>query len=353
MSMPDNMIRSPFHYYRDRLKDPRWVKLYTQFEEAVFALQTKLDIPYEPWMDEMIEDCHVLHYIFERVYSDQPGMYFVNLYSAEYQHSRRKLHFRWKLMYPVDEIPVLNDKLKQELDRIAGEISAGHPGMGELEKEKRIYDYIIKHVTYDYATLEKTAFEDVMRLGKGFEIYSIVGALLHKHAVCQGIAGMFKLLCDRFGIPAIVLTGQTEGGRHAWNMVRIGGRFYQVDCTWCLHGDWQKRATVQRYRYFNIPDSLMGLDHRSELPYMPRCWSYDQNPYKILNLLASTVEEFEQIFLLAAKREKHYFAILCAEPLFSASTPQSYWDGLFKRSGMRINRILVDSTHRLQCFEKL
>ena len=63
------------------------------------------------------------------------------------------------------------------------------------------------------------------------------GALLDGRAVCDGYAKAFKLLCDRAGIPCVIVAGNAQqGGRdepHAWNYVQMeDGAWYAVDVTW-------------------------------------------------------------------------------------------------------------------------
>ncbi len=57
--------------------------------------------------------------------------------------------------------------------------------------------------------------------------------------VCEGYARAFKVLCDRAGIPCVVVTGQARRDRssssevHMWNEVQLeNGLWYAVDVTW-------------------------------------------------------------------------------------------------------------------------
>lgn len=71
--------------------------------------------------------------------------------------------------------------------------------------------------------------------------HSPYGALVHKEGgkhviVCDGYSSLFKLLCDKAGIPCVMVVGwaaQTAGNEyHAWNVIRIDGANYGVDSTW-------------------------------------------------------------------------------------------------------------------------
>ena len=94
----------------------------------------------------------------------------------------------------------------------------------DYEKIKKVHDWLIDNVEYDMD------FE-------GEEPYSIVGALTHGMAVCEGYARSFKYLMDTLEVPCILISGtatnsdgQTES--HAWNYVELNGNWYAIDVTW-------------------------------------------------------------------------------------------------------------------------
>ncbi len=67
--------------------------------------------------------------------------------------------------------------------------------------------------------------------------HNIAGPLLDGESVCEGYAKGFKLFCDLYGIPCMVVTGDgvtnTGSEPHAWNVVRMeDGAWYAVDVTW-------------------------------------------------------------------------------------------------------------------------
>ncbi len=64
------------------------------------------------------------------------------------------------------------------------------------------------------------------------------GALIEGRAVCEGYARSLKWLCDREGIPCVLVIGDaidTNGntGGHMWNYVQMeNGAWYAIDATW-------------------------------------------------------------------------------------------------------------------------
>lgn len=92
-------------------------------------------------------------------------------------------------------------------------------GLSEAKKIIKIHDYICNHVDYAYNSKEE-------------QIYTAYGALCTGKAVCQGYAVLFYRLCKEAGLSVRIISGTGNGGAHAWNIVRIGSKYYNVDCTW-------------------------------------------------------------------------------------------------------------------------
>lgn len=96
-------------------------------------------------------------------------------------------------------------------------------GMSEEEKVKAIHDYLIYGANYvnngDYQNAENWAY------GAG-------GVLLHKEGVCQSYAIAFYMMAISAGLDCKYVRGTADGGGHAWNQVKVGGKWYYIDCTW-------------------------------------------------------------------------------------------------------------------------
>lgn len=103
-------------------------------------------------------------------------------------------------------------------------------GLSEAKKITKIHDYICNHVDYEYNSKEE-------------QIYTAYGALCTGKAVCQGYAVLFYRLCKEAGLSVRIISGTGNGGAHGWNIVRIGSKYYNVDCTW----DGQDATTYNKY----------------------------------------------------------------------------------------------------------
>lgn len=95
-------------------------------------------------------------------------------------------------------------------------------GESRYERLLSIHEQLSAAVTYD---------------SSGCRPHCSAGALVDGRAVCDGYAKAFKLLCDREGIPCVIVAGVAkQNGRsepHAWNYVQMeDGLWYGVDTTW-------------------------------------------------------------------------------------------------------------------------
>ena len=117
-------------------------------------------------------------------------------------------------------------------------------GLSEAKKITKIHDYICNHVDYEYNSKEE-------------QIYTAYGALCTGKAVCQGYAVLFYRLCKEAGLSVRIISGTGNGGPHAWNIVRIGSKYYNVDCTW----DGQDAVT---YNEFLLKSEADFRDHTRE-----------------------------------------------------------------------------------------
>lgn len=188
----------------------------------------------------------------------------------------------------------------------------GWKHLSALKREKLLFNYIAEHVTYDDEAWEQVK-TDRRKATQHSDAWSAYGALVKGKAVCQGIACAFKLLCDQVDIPSLVVIGTIAKNleRHAWNIVRIDGQFYHVDCTWMLRTSINRSIPYARYRYFNVPDQLLEKERTAEMNYLPECRSLRHNPFYIRGVCANnTAEASAKIRQMLDQGEKR-FAIMC------------------------------------------
>lgn len=165
-------------------------------------------------------------------------------------------------------------------------------GMTEWEKEQYIHDFICNNVRYD-------------KLKKPYS-HEIIGPLGQGVGVCEGIAKTVKILCDALGIWCIIAISDANKEkkikyRHAWNVVRIGGKYYQLDVT------FDNTLTYEdgiRYDYFNLDDKHFFRDHEPVIYEVPQCSDGDHFYYKEKKLSFTKMEDVAKRALQAIRKRK-------------------------------------------------
>ena len=140
----------------------------------------------------------------------------------------------------------------------------------DIEKIRRIYKYVNSNFTYDYANLYKNS--DYLK-------YTMYGGILRGSMVCQGYAVMIYRLMLEAGIDCRVISGmatnsagQTE--RHAWNIVRLLDKYYNIDSTW--DANWLDNE--KNYKYFL--KSMAGfLNHNRGNKEAQFSYDYDSDEF--------------------------------------------------------------------------
>ena len=81
------------------------------------------------------------------------------------------------------------------------------------------------------------------------------GPLARGEAICTGFSHAYEFLCKKAGLDVLYLDGTGGSELHAWNMVRIGEKWYHVDTTWMA-------TDLNKYQYFMMTDEICRrLDH--------------------------------------------------------------------------------------------
>lgn len=122
-------------------------------------------------------------------------------------------------------------------------------GMTDIEKAIALHDYLAVNCEYDY--------ENYLSGSMPQTSFSAYGALVNRTAVCQGYALAYKLLLNKAGIKSYMVT--SDEMNHAWNLIELGGKYYQVDVTW----DDPTRDRIGRvsHAYMFCSDTAFGNHH--------------------------------------------------------------------------------------------
>ena len=142
-----------------------------------------------------------------------------------------------------------------QLENKRNEILRGAVG-SDYDKIKYVHDWIVENVEYETTISKKN-------------IHNIYGALIENEVVCGGYAKAFKYLLDELNIPCIIVQGVATNSdgvteNHAWNYVKLNGKWYGVDTTWddpVIEGWSSIVYTKNTTAYFLKGSNLLFTDH--------------------------------------------------------------------------------------------
>lgn len=140
-------------------------------------------------------------------------------------------------------------------------------GKTDYERLTAIYSWICEKVKYDYGNLNN---------GDYTLKYTAYAALVNKTAVCQGYAVLLYRLALMAGIETRIVTGTANGGGHAWNIVKLDGKWYHVDATW----DATWGAAQEMWQYYlkpSLTDHTLDADGQvvvNEYPMADAAYAY-------------------------------------------------------------------------------
>lgn len=155
-------------------------------------------------------------------------------YTLSYIWNDKHCEFDFKIEYWESKAQTkkVNSVVKSELKKMKLSKASNYT------KVKRIHDFIVNRTTYDTSYQRYTAYE----------------ALVNKKSVCQGYAMLFYKMATEAGVPCRLVTSSD----HAWNIVKIGKKWYHVDTTW---DDPISSKPILRYDYFMKGSDTMAGDH--------------------------------------------------------------------------------------------
>ena len=151
------------------------------------------------------------------------------------------------LTFNMEKAEIL--KAEAEFNAVVTELlQVAAEGKDEFERERLLHDALAKKVEYV----------------DGKHAHSAYGALVEGKAVCEGYARAFQYLLYQSGIQCLMAEGESKNPAsqktelHAWNVVRINGRYYHTDLTW---DDNDNDEMPVMYPYFNVSTEQINRDH--------------------------------------------------------------------------------------------
>lgn len=300
LEQAEQVIREPEDGYVYGLLSEEEQTLYLEIRDALTG--------YEEEVQLSSCDKDEISHAFQCVLNDHPEIFYVDGYTyTEYTLGDilRKITFTGTYCYDRGE---MLDRQKQ-IDNYVNQCLAGMPeGADEYTRVKYIYEYLIHHTEYDALAADSQ---------------NICSVFIEGRSVCQGYAKATQYLLDKAGIFSTIVLGRVIGGEgHAWNLVRIDGKYYYVDTTWgdasyqAVGGSYpgEKIPTIN-YDYLCVPDSQMNLTHETDnVVSLPVCDSMEANYYVREGLYFTEwdPEQIESVFRREYEKGSDYVTLKCA-----------------------------------------
>lgn len=209
--------------------------------------------------------------------------------------------------YTLGKITLFYSKSKEDMDNHKKEIRIIRENfvkehiletMSDYEKVLKVHDYIINNSRYD------NRLEKIGSLPP--ESNSSYGILALEVGVCEAYAKATKYLLDGVGVESIVVTGESRGENHAWNLVKVNGEYYHVDPTWddpITNND----SDILRYNYFNLSDDDISKSHSWDREKYPAANSSKYNYFNYNDLIVYDINELQiKMKNILLRREDKY-----------------------------------------------
>ncbi len=131
-------------------------------------------------------------------------------YSGTRIGSKTTLNFEFTYKTTLKDEQAVDKKVKSALRGLKLEDAS------DYEKVKAIHYYIINRVSYDNTLKRASAYD----------------ALIDKSAVCEGYSMLAYRMFTEAGLKCRIISGTGNGGPHAWNIVKVKDKWYNIDLTW-------------------------------------------------------------------------------------------------------------------------
>lgn len=143
----------------------------------------------------------------------------------------------------------------KEIDRIVYGIAEKIKDFDEYNKSKYIYTYLAQNTEYT----------------EGENSYNMYGAIVEGKAKCDGYTKAYLYIMQKCGVEVGYICGEGKGELHAWNVAKINGNWYYVDCTWgdpiLDSDDAELRKNNVDYSYLHVTTAEILISHKLDEMY--------------------------------------------------------------------------------------
>lgn len=257
--------------------------------------------------------------IHQSVWRDHPELFWLDSNAGQVSYSPTEiLSLELKYTMPPSE----GERQQKQLEAKIAPLLDSLRSCSEYDKLLGVYEYIINQSVYELNDTSPSA--------------AVI--LLSGRGRCGDYAAATSYLLNKLGMQSLFVTGEAGGELHAWNIVRVNGRYYQVDTTW---GDPIYEDGIQRitYAYFCQTTDEISVDHQAdgEFPW-PACTDPTLGYYRVTGRFVDSYDEqLLARWLSECRPDQIDVSFQCATPTLA----NQYLTQLF--SNNRISKVLSDA----------
>ena len=228
-----------FQYYKDKLLFQERC-IYEDLKTGILSFSEKIDIsPCEKKVE--------IEKIYRYVMLDTPMIFHVDKCNVFMDGKKISVRPKYKMSSSIYKD--IKDECLSTINKIKNLV----------EKENEwgilfeIHTYLIDTVLYH----------------EGGGEHDITGPFLKNSGVCDGIAKAVKSICDYVAFPCVVIEGEAQRadgkiGRHAWNAIKIDGKWNYYDFTFDITLNQNNPCkSIKCVDYFGLDYRRMSNDHFS------------------------------------------------------------------------------------------
>ena len=209
-----------------------------------------------------------------------------------------------KYDFTASEAAAMEKACENTMSKIQAKFPAN---ASDYDKVKAIHDYIVQNTVFSK--------------DNKYSAYAY-GPLVAGVGQCEGYAKAMTYALTYFGLENVRMVGtKYDGLSHAWNKVKVAGKWYNIDATWDEYYT-EKQTSAVRYTFFLIPDA--GIMSGSGKNYIPQCsftppsaTSWDSNYFVksgyYATSLADAKTKMQAAVINAAKKKQEVIQIKCSD----------------------------------------
>ena len=118
--------------------------------------------------------------------------------------------------HAVEQVGFMDRFIINSAKKVVSEVT--DENMNDIQKIKALHDWVCRNTDYDFS--EGAIIDPANHVDSSVFLDGI--------AICEGYARTYNLLLNEAGIETCFVAN----GTHAWNIVKLGAKWYHVDTTW-------------------------------------------------------------------------------------------------------------------------